>query len=112
MADLNDAEDSEDLKQIKIISTEEPQVYLDAYDEEANQKEISEKAKRLGAEKIEDIVVDLEVNGEPYLMFLEMARYGEKWYVLAQGGNAAQILPWNSLFHDLGFGPTKVLLNS
>jgi hypothetical protein len=112
MADLNDAEDSEDLKQIKIISTEEPQVYSDAYDEEANQKILREQAKIFGAERIEDIVVNLEVNGEPYLMALEMAKYGDKWYVLWQGGNITELLSWNSLSRDNGFGPTKLLQNS
>jgi hypothetical protein len=92
---LDKAGDLKGLTNVTVGGTESPSAYVDDFDSEYKRENkyrreyFANQAKLLGAEKIEDAVVNLEVNGEPYLMFLDMVKYDDRWYVLQLGGAAA-----------------------
>jgi hypothetical protein len=81
----------EGLTNVNVTRVESPLVYVDDFYSDDIKERLANQAKCLGAEKIDDVVVDLEIDGEPYLMFLELAKYDDKWYVISQNGTATYI---------------------
>lgn len=86
-----------------------PRTLSDIYYTERNQEVIARNLASYGGDEVQNVAARLEIAGEPYVLFMEVIRYGDRWYNLNLGGNLA-ILMGLSGFSG-GLAPYSLLEN-
>lgn len=74
----------------------EPQEFTELYYHEANQKNIARSCACYGGDELQSLAAMLEIGGEPYVQFMDLIRYGDRWYNLTLLGNLAILMGLDS----------------
>lgn len=79
-----------DIDSIKVGDVEDCYYFLQASSND-NSDKMHKTLKKVYGGKIEWLGVELEIDGEDYVMFVDAIQYDEKWYILAPHGTGASI---------------------
>lgn len=97
---LEDTEYVAVMEEMDIVEYYTPKDFLRAYDEDAYEYYISaqystymsELQERYGVEELEEICVVVELDGEEYVLMMQLGCYNDKWYITQMGGNVANMM--------------------
>jgi hypothetical protein len=89
---MEQAMQAEALKSLKIDGTRSPSLLSDMYGHPKNQENIARGAKICGADEVVSVATEFHMGEHRYLMLSDVARYGEKWYMISLGGNIGVLL--------------------
>ena len=89
---LSDPEYLQELKALQIVEFVDPSSLSEQYQEPANVSYLETLSKIYGADKIQSIAAQVEINGQDYLFCFDAIRYGDKWYLSSFTGNIGNIL--------------------
>lgn len=64
----------------------------DAYRSETNINNKEKYRKAIGADELESVAIEVIVNEQRYIFFMETARYGNKWFNLDFSGNLGSMM--------------------
>jgi len=90
--DLGNAEYLQSLRSLKVIEFVPPESLYEYYSEEVVQQRIDRQRDIIGADRLENIVARVEIDGEIYLFCFDVAHYGGRWYLHTLGGHIALAL--------------------
>ena len=93
--------DTDILSSLSIGDFLEPQEVSDYYNSENNLNNLKRQEEYYGADEIQPMAVEVNIEGKEYLFCPNTVRYGEKWYILDLNGMLAIILGGNS--YSCGF---------
>ena len=77
---------------IKTLGFIPPEDINDIYDMDKNQENIAKLAKIYGADEMQSCAAVFELDGKEYLMCVDAANYGGRWYIIDLGGNLGSLL--------------------
>ena len=77
---------------IELVQFLEPGDLHDLYWNETNQKNISKLRVALGCDELAEAPVLLNIDGEEYLLCMQCARYGDRWFNNNLIGNVSNLL--------------------
>ena len=73
----------------------------DTYFSESNENRLSALAECAGADSLSHVIAVFEINGNIYLLCLELIEYSGKWYISTFGGNLNAFLDLYPSMHGL-----------
>ena len=89
---LSNQEHVESLNTLKFVEFRSPGSLNELYDTEINQENIQKISKVIGAQKLENIVARVRIDGNMYLFCFDAACYEGRWYIHSLGGNIGNFL--------------------
>lgn len=99
------------ISELELISVDDRvERYFTKNNEEsrkAYQKMLALREEMFGAKEIRNLCAELEIGGERYVLFLETANFGGRWYV-AGPGKARLFMNWSYTFPE-GLSPKEAL---
>lgn len=90
-----------DLYSIEILGFIPPEALDERYLSEHNQSVLASQAEVLGAEQLASRVAVFEMDGEKYLLLVDVAEYKGAWYLSDLGGNIGILLNISSFLQGM-----------
>lgn len=81
-----------DLSSIEIIGFIPPEALTELYQSEINQNNIANQTGIVGVGELVNQVAAFELDGNKYLLAVEVGNYNGQWYLLNLGGNVSALL--------------------
>lgn len=89
---LNDNLDALDLLSLEILGFIPPEALIEIYLSEANQNILVYQAVVQGVDELVNCVAVFELDGNRYLLTVEVGNFDGQWYLLQLGGNVSALL--------------------
>jgi len=92
MRDLGDPAYLRSLSTMNFVGFVDPNRLNDRFDTEQNQQNIERIRDIMGAQRLENIVARVDIDGQTYLFCFDVLLYDGKWYIHSLGGNIGLLL--------------------
>lgn len=95
-----------ELQTLELIGFIPPESLAEVYTTERMQDNLAQRAKILGANQRASCIAVFELNGDEYMLSLDLVAYGDKWYIEECGGIISSLLSFDSSW--MGIVPTAL----
>lgn len=85
----------------------DPNALTGLYDSEQVRENIARQLECYGGDEEQALAARFEIAGKPYVQFVDVIRYGDRWYNLTLGGNLATLLALDSYSGGISLYPVR-----